>query len=452
MDALWILLWGTAHRPDAGAGEFDGSSNTSLGREGKRVGGVGGRDFPREQNLRRAAGLFVLRPIVPRSSALLLVIIYLGFISLGLPDGTLGVAWPAIFPELNLPVGFAGTIMLVITLLAGAAGFSSGWILNRFSTGSVVLVSGALTGAALVALSRADSVPFLLLAAAPLGLGAGAVDAGLNSFVARHYDGRHMNWLHASWGIGATCGPIVIGLALATPQGWRGGYLWLGCAQLALAVLFLATLRLWSRVPERRSDAGKEGGARRSAEQPANSPAGWLSPGIFALYTGIEASTGLWAATVLSVGRGMDPEVAARCGAGYYAAITGGRIAVGFVVDRWGNRRVIAWGVVTALAGASVLALGRGTLAPAVGLILVGLGLAPVYPGLMHEVPRRFTAIATPTVIGRQSGAAGLGVAVLPPALGLLAGHLLAAIPWVVAFAIAGLWLAIRWLDRMTKE
>ncbi|MBL9208885.1 MAG: MFS transporter [Opitutaceae bacterium] len=389
---------------------------------------------------------------MPRSSALLLVIIYLGFISLGLPDGTLGVAWPAIFPELKLPVGFAGTILLVITLLAGASGFSSGWILARFHTGPVVLASGVLTGCALVAISQAPSMGLLLLAAVPLGLGAGAVDAGLNSFVARHYDGRHMNWLHASWGIGATCGPLVIGEALATHHGWRGGYLVLGFVQLGLAGLFLATLRLWSLVPERplHGSPGRNSGG--SAELAANSPAGWLSPAVFALYTGIEASTGLWAATVLSVNRGMAPEVAAWCAAGYYAAITGGRIAVGFVVDRWGNRRVISLGVLLAFTGALLLALGRGTLGPAAGLVLVGLGLAPVYPGLMHEVPHRFTAVATPTVIGRQSGAAGLGVAFLPPMLGLLAAHALAAIPWVVAAAIAGLWFAIRWLDRMTAR
>ncbi len=387
-----------------------------------------------------------------RASALLLVVIYLGFVSLGLPDGTLGVAWPAIFPELNLPVGFAGTIMLVVTLLAGASGFSSGWILARFHTGPVVLASGVLTGCALVAISQAPGMGLLLLAAVPLGLGAGAVDAGLNSFVARHYDGRHMNWLHASWGIGATCGPLVIGEALATSHGWRGGYLVLGAVQLGLAGLFLVTLRLWSVVPERKLTGIPCRESDGSAQLSANSPAGWLSPAVFALYTGIEASTGLWAATVLSVGRGFAPEVAAWCAAGYYAAITGGRIAVGFGVERWGNRRVISLGVLLALAGAVLLALGRGTLGPAAGLILVGLGLAPVYPGLMHEVPHRFTAVATPTVIGRQSGAAGLGVAFLPPVLGLLAAHALAAIPWVVAGAIAGLWFAIRWLDRMSAR
>jgi len=402
--------------------------------------------------LRRVVGLIVVRLVVPRSSALLLVIIYLGFISLGLPDGTLGVAWPAIYPELKLPVGFAGTILLVVTVLAGVSGFSSGWILARFHTGPVVLASGVLTGAALVGISQAPSMGWLLLAAVPLGLGAGAVDAGLNSFVARHYDGRHMNWLHASWGIGATCGPLVIGEALATSHGWRGGYLVLGAMQLGLAGLFLVTLRLWSLVPERRLSGAPGRESSGSAELPANSPAGWLSPAVFALYTGIEASTGLWAATVLSVNRGLAPDVAAWCAAGYYAAITGGRIAVGFMVEPWGNRRVISVGVVLAFGGVLLLAAGRGTVGPAAGLVLVGLGLAPVYPGLMHEVPHRFTAVATPTVIGRQSGAAGLGVAFLPPMLGLLAEHSLAAIPWVVAAAIAGLWFTIRWLDRMSAQ
>ncbi len=405
-----------------------------------------------ERGILASPGVRDWSPPVTRAATWLLLVIYLGFISLGLPDGTLGVAWPAIFPELRLPVGFAGTIMLMITLLAGAAGFASGWILARFQTGPVVLVSGVLTGSALVAISRADGVTSLLLAAMPLGLGAGVVDAGLNSYVARHYDGRHMNWLHACWGIGATCGPLVLGEAMRTSVGWRGGYLALGLAQLSLAVVFLATLRLWKIVPER-SFAARPGAADETGAQlPAHSAAGWLSPVIFAIYTGVEASTGLWAATVLAVDRGYAPGVAAWCGASYYGAITAGRIAVGFGVDRWGNRRVTGVGVLVGFAGGILFAASGGPLLPAAGLILIGLGLSPVYPCLMHEVPRRFSATATPTIIGRQSGAAGLGVALLPPVLGLLADRALAAIPWVVAAVTLGLWFAIRQLDRMTAR
>lgn len=386
---------------------------------------------------------------LPLNSRWLLAVIYLGFVSLGLPDGALGVAWPAIYPDLGLAVGLAGTITLVVTLLSGASGFASGHIIGRLRTGPVVLVSCALTGSALVAIGRADGFAWLLVAAVPLGLGAGAVDAGLNSYVARHYSGRHMNWLHACWGVGATAGPLVMAQALATAGGWRAGYLRLGCAQLALAVLFFLTLRLWDRVPTR-STTHAASAALRTPALGAATFAGWFAPAIFALYTAVEFTAGLWAGTILVVGRGLTAELAATLTASYYAAITIGRIGVGFVVERWGNRRLVAVGTVLALAGALLFAITTSPAAAAIALGLIGLGLAPVYPCLMHEVPRRFAPEAASIVIGRQSGAAALGAAVLPAAAGLLVETHLAALPWVLVAGIVILIASIRRLDRLT--
>lgn len=389
--------------------------------------------------------------MTPRRSALvLLAIIYLGFVSLGLPDGTLGVAWPAIAADLRLPIGLAGAITIVITLLSGASGFASGRIVARFRTGPVVLASCVLTGTALLGFGHVSSFPWLLVAAIPLGLGAGAVDAGLNGFVAHHYSGRHMNWLHACWGLGATCGPIVMGQALNGGHGWRGGYLVLGAAQLSLATLFLLTLRLWSAVPERPVAAAFAGEGRATPSVAANSFAGWLSPVLFALYAALETAMGLWAASILLLARGFTAEAAAICTAVYYAAITAGRILVGFGVDRFGNRRVIACGVMLALGGAALFAFSSTPWLAGAALALTGLGFAPVYPGLMHEVPRRFAPEAAQTVIGRQSGAAYLGVALLPAALGGLAERSLTSIPFVVLAGIVVLLAGIRRLDRLT--
>lgn len=386
----------------------------------------------------------------PRPSTLLLALIYLGFVSLGLPDGTLGVAWPAIAADLQLAVGLAGAIMLVITLLAGLSGFNSGRIVARFRTGPVVLVSCALTGGGLVAISQAPGFAWLLAAAIPLGVGAGAVDAGLNGFVARHYSGRHMNWLHACWGIGATCGPFVMGAALSSGHGWRGGYLVLGLAQLALALLFLLTLRLWSTAPDHQATPAHADNAPAPPTLPANSLAGWLSPALFALYVALEGSTALWAASILTLARGLPADVAAWCTGAYYAAITGGRILVGFGVDHWDNRRVITLGVLLALVGAGVFAVARTPAVAALALVLMGLGFAPVYPGLMHEVPRRFAPEAAQVVIGRQSGAAYLGMSVAPAAAGWLAGHSLEGIVLAVIAGTVLLLAGIRRLDRMT--
>lgn len=385
-----------------------------------------------------------------RRSYLLLAVIYLGYISLGLPDGTLGVAWPAIYPELNLPLGLAGTIVMVATVLTGIAGFSSGWIIGRWRTGPVVMVSGVLTATGLLILSQAQSAWWLYAAAVPLGVGAGAVDAGLNGFVARHYRGRHMTWLHACWGVGATSGPLFFGWALGAGHGWRGGYLMLGCLQLGLAGLFLFTLKLWSNVPERGPEAGRDGTAPRIPTTTANSFAGWLSPVIFALYVAVETTIGLWAGTVLVVRRGFAPETAALCIAGFYGSLTGGRILVGFVVEHWGNRRVVTGGSVLALAGLLAFTFATTVPAAAGALVLTGLGLAPIYPALMHEVPRRFAPAAVQTVIGRQSGGASFGAGFLPALAGWVAQESLATVPWLVLGVLVVMMGLIHRLNRLT--
>lgn len=385
-----------------------------------------------------------------RRSFLLLIVIYLGFVSLGLPDGSFGVAWPEVYPDLRLPLGLAGTIMTVGTLFTAVSGFSSGWVLGRWRTGPVVLVSCLLTAIGLLITSQARSAAWLYLSVVPLGFGAGAVDAGLNGYVAKHYTGRHMNWLHACWGIGATAGPLVIGWALAAGHGWRGGYLVIGVTQLVLAGLFLATLGLWSGVPERAvviADAGGRDAAARNL--PADSTAGWLSPAIFALYVAAELTTGLWAGTVLVAGRGFAAAEAAFCTACYYGAITGGRFLIGFIVDRWGNRRVIAAGTFVSLAGCVLFGFAGSLLLAGLALMLMGVGFAPVYPCLMHEVPRRFAPEAVQTVIGRQSGAASLGAAVVPALAGWIAQHSLAAVPWMVLAVLLAMIAGIRRLDRL---
>ena len=386
----------------------------------------------------------------PRVALVLLGIIYLGFVSLGLPDGTLGVAWPGIARELQLAIGLAGVVTTVITLLSAVSGFASGAVVARFRTGPVVLASCVLTGGALLAVSQVPGFPWLLAAAVPLGLGAGAVDASLNGYVAKHYSGRQMNWLHACWGLGATCGPLVMGFTMGTAAGWRGGYFILGSAQLTLAMVFLLTLRLWSLVPEHEPEHAGNGRGRAAPTLSANSLAGWLSPALIAVYVALETAVGLWSATILTLQRGFTAGEAATCTAGYYGSIMGGRIAAGLVVERCGNRRVIGLGLGVALAGAAAFALARTPLSAALALGLVGVGFAPVYPGLMHEVPRRFAPSAAQTVIGRQSGAAYLGMAILPAALGWLAEFSLDGIPWVVLGGIVLLLSGIRRLDRMT--
>jgi MFS family permease len=385
-----------------------------------------------------------------RPGVVLLMLIYLGFISLGLPDGTFGVAWPVAHAELDVPLGLGGTVVLVATLLSAVSGFASGAIIARYNTGPVMFVSCLLTGGALLLIAEAPRFAWLLVAAAPLGLGAGAVDAGLNGYVARHYSGRHMNWLHACWGIGATCGPLILARALATGAGWRGGYLVLGAIQLSLAVLFLATLRLWSAASEHRAGAAATRLPARLPTAGANSPAGWLSVLIFTLYVSVEITAGVWAASILVVGRGISQEIAGLCAAAYYGAITVGRVAVGFVADRWSNRGLVAGGMAVAFLGTVLFALARDAPYSALALILLGLGFSPVYPGLMYEVPRRFAPAAVQVVIGRQSGAAYVGAASLPAAAGWIAQRSLESLAWVLVGGVLLVFAAIHRLNRIT--
>lgn len=388
-----------------------------------------------------------------RTPLFLLAVIYLGFVSLGLPDGTLGIAWPRIHDELALPVELAGTLMLVGTLFSAVSSFSSGIVIRRFGTGPVVLVSCAMTGTGLMIISGSQSIWWLWLAAVPLGFGAGAVDTGLNGYVARHYSGRHMNWLHACWGVGATCGPLLITRALAGSGGWRGGFFLLASIQLTFAIVFLVTLGLWTRVPERGTPAPRfaKDGSTISPQTPANSEAGWLSSGIFVLYVAAEGCAGIWAGSIMIISRGIPESLAGASVAGYFGSITVGRVLVGFIVDRWGNRRLVALGLALAIAGAGVFIFSRSGLVAALALSLLGLGLAPVYPCMMHEVPHRFAASAAMTVISRQSGAAYLGGALLPAAAGWLARQSsLESIPWAIAAGLLVLAAAVRRLNRIT--
>lgn len=379
-----------------------------------------------------------------------MILIYAGFVSLGLPDGTFGVAWPELYPRLNLPIWLAGAVVTVGTILTTIAGFTSGWVIARWRTGPVVLVSCLLTGSGLVLLGFAQGGIWLFAAAIPMGLGAGAVDAGLNGYVARHYSGRHMSWLHACWGVGATSGPVLMGLAISAGLGWRAGYWLLGGIQLSLAVVFLVSLRLWAAVPERSfaDHPSVAGGAKPTMQ--ANTFAGWLGPAVFALYVAVEATVAVWAGTILVMERGFDAKIAATCTAVLFGALTVGRIASGFMVDRWGNRRLVRLGLSLALLGLVLFGLTHGAWLAGIALAVTGLGLAPIYPCLMHEVPRRFAPEAAQTVIGRQSGAASLGAATVPALAGWVADHSLSAVPWLAVGCLLLAMAGVGKLNRLT--
>jgi len=381
----------------------------------------------------------------------LLGLVYLSFISIGLPDGMLGVAWPAMRLQMDQPLAAVGAITMTMTACSAAASLLAGAVVQRIGTGAVVAGSCLLTALGLLGFAVAPSFGWLVALAIPLGVGAGAVDASLNHFVSAHYSSRHMNWLHGFWGVGATTGPLVMGAALASEGGWTAGARSIGLMQLGLALVLFATVSLWSReTAQAPSEEDQPGQPAADLHPPPL--AMWLAPLCFLFYVSAEMGTGLWAASILVTDRGLAAGDASVWVSLYFGAITVGRFAVGLVANRIGNRRLVRLGIVVAMAGALLFALPGifGALSP-VGLVLMGLGCAPIFPSLMHETARRFPPEVVRQLIGRQMTCAYAGSSVVPAAFGLMAAWagLQTVMPVVVVLLLV-LLLVTSHLDRLT--
>ncbi len=346
----------------------------------------------------------------------LLALAYLGFVSLGLPDAALGVAWPSLRERFWLPQGALGLV-----LAAAAVGFvlssaAAGRLLGRLGVGPLLALSTGLVALALLGNGSAPSWALFLACAVVLGLGSGAIDAGLNAYAAGHFSPRHMNWLHAAYGLGAALGPLAMTAALTADLSWRGGYLLLAGALAAMATLFALTARSWrgdARLASFREEAPPAGRVARR-------PLVWLQVAIFFVYTGVEVTAGQWCFALLTESRGMAPAAAGVWAGLFWGALFAGRLALGFVADRVGADRLARLGTWGALAGAAALALAPTPLGLA-GLLLVGFALAPVYPMLMSRTPARLGNAAALHAVGFQVSAAMLGALALPGAAGLAA-------------------------------
>ncbi len=386
---------------------------------------------------------------------LLLGIIYVSFISIGLPDAVIGTAWPAVRQTFGQPLEALSGITMAFTISGAVSGFFSGPVLKRLGTGPVVTISCALTGLALIGFAVSPSFIGLILVAIPMGLGCGTVDAGLNNFVAQHYSARHMNWLHGFWGVGVTMGPLILGASMAGGGSWQRGAVTLGTMQLTLAVVLLCTLRLWHQAPAPHAahteDHANPSAAPRWVTQAPKPVALWLAPLTFFVYVAAEGSFGLWLASILVGSRQFTPAQASLWMSVYFGAIMMGRFAVGMVADHFGNRALVQWGIAISVVGALLFVVNGPPWLSLAALALVGLGFAPIYPSLMHETARRFAPDVARTVIGRQAGCAYVGAAFLPPLLGLLAAWagLVMIVPTIAALLVV-LLLLTQVLDRLT--
>ena len=356
---------------------------------------------------------------------LLLIIIYLAFISLGLPDSLLGSAWPTMYPQLGVPVSYAGTISTIIALGTVVSSLQSDRLTRRLGTGKVTAVSVAMTAAALFGFSTSHSFWQLCLWAIPYGLGAGSVDASLNNYVALHYKSRHMSWLHCMWGVGAAAGPYIMGFVMTNGGTWNGGYRTVALIQVALTVILFFSLPLWKGRPQLTDEQGNRVEAKALTLGQVLKLSGVKEVLIcFFCYCALEHTTGLWASSYLTLYRQIPAQTAASYASLFYIGITGGRAAGGFLTMKFNDTQMIRLGQGLIGCGILVILLPLGAAAALAGFVIIGLGCAPIYPCVIHSTPAHFGADKSQAIIGIQMASAYAGTCLMPPVFGLIATHI----------------------------
>lgn len=360
---------------------------------------------------------------------LLLVIIYLAFISLGLPDALLGAAWPSMYPQFDVPVSYAGIISMIIALGTVVSSLQSDRLTKKLGTGKVTALSVCMTAMALFGFATSHSFGMLCLWAIPYGLGAGSVDASLNNYVALHYESRHMSWLHCMWGVGASAGPYIMGYALTAGWGWNSGYHIIAVLQIVLTAILLCSLPLWKQRPAEVLQDGKVQPAKALSIREVLQLAGAREILVcFFCYCALEQTTGLWASSYLTLHKGVSADTAATFASMFYLGITVGRALSGFLTMKLNDVQMIRLGEVTIGIGVLVMLLPFGQSLSLAGLILIGLGCAPVYPCVIHSTPAHFGADKSQAIIGIQMACAYVGTCLMPPVFGLIANHITVAL------------------------
>ena len=382
----------------------------------------------------------------------LLVLIYIAFISLGLPDSVLGSAWPVMQAELGAPLSLAGYISMVVSAGTVVSSLASNRLITRFGVGRVTAVSVLMTAAGLLGISLAPGAWMLFLCAIPLGLGAGSVDAALNNFVALHYAARHMSWLHCFWGVGATAGPMILSLQLSRGASWRSAYGLISGIQFALALALFLTLPVWRRAKAPAAESGEEQRYLTNREA-LRLPLVKTALVGFVFFCAVETTSGLWASTYLHQARGLSASEAAMGASMFYGAITLGRLITGFAASRISPARLIRIGQCVCLAGAAMVALPAPSAVGMLGIAVIGLGTSPIYPNMLHETPRRFGARNSQAIVGLEMAFAYIGSTLIPPLFGSLASattlHLY---PWFLAACTLVMLAASETVARRTRD
>lgn len=352
-------------------------------------------------------------------STALLVMIYLSFISLGLPDSMLGSAWPAMNVSLNAPLWGAGLVQMLISFCTIISSLNSTKLIRRFGTGKLTAISVATTALALLGFSLAKNYAFLLLMAVPLGLGAGAVDAGLNNYVALHCEAKHMSWLHCFWGVGTIIGPMILSAVLRVGGSWATGYRAVGLIQCAVSALLFATLGMWKHGNIQQEEHGAKALSVWEVLSLPGAKAGMVT---FLCYCAVESTLGLWGATYISQVRGVDEATAASFGAMFYIGITVGRAISGFMAMKLLPKQMVRVGQALLALGCIFMMIPAGSTLSGIGLVVCGLGCAPIYPNIIQDTPVNYGTENSQAAIGVQMAFAYVGSTFLPSIFGALAG------------------------------
>ena len=383
---------------------------------------------------------------------LLLAIIYLAFISLGLPDSLLGSAWPTMYQQFGVPISYAGIISMIISAGTIVSSLQSDRLTKKLGTGKVTAISVAATAVALFGFSFSHSFWALCLWAIPYGLGAGSVDASLNNYVALHYESRHMSWLHCMWGLGATAGPYIMGIALSMGQGWNMGYRYIGIIQVVLTAVLVFSLPLWKgrksttenlqnaemeqlleNVSEKADTTAEKALSLREILKIAGAKEVMLC---FFCYCALEQTAGLWASSYLTLHKGVSSETAAIFASLFYIGITVGRAISGFITMKLNDAQMVRLGQSIIILGIMAMVLPGSNVLALAGLILIGLGCAPIYPCVIHSTPAHFGADKSQAIIGVQMAFAYIGILAMPPLFGVLASRISVALLPCYLFAI----------------
>lgn len=352
-------------------------------------------------------------------TSLLLAVIYLAFIGLGLPDSLLGAAWPMIYPQFGVPVSSMGLISMIISAGTILSSLNSSRLTRALGAGKVTLLSTALTALALLGFGMSRSLWQLCFWAVPYGLGAGSVDAALNNYVALHYASRHMSWLHCMWGVGTIIGPSLMSAALTGGHGWSGGYLLTALVQGLIVAVLLLSLPLWGRPTS--GNGSETETAALSLREVLTIPGAKEVMLCFFGYCALESTAGLWAASYLTLARNIPAETAAGFAALFYLGITAGRAVSGWIAPHLGDDGMIRLGLWGIGLGLAALLLPGPAAVSLAGLVIIGLGCAPIYPSIIHSTPAHFGAHRSQAVIGVQMASAYVGSMAMPPLFGLMA-------------------------------